>query len=404
MYIERQLEQVVLRADKMFPVVMVTGPRQVGKTTMLEKLAGKRRNYVSLDSRINREMAINEPELFLQRFPPPVLIDEFQYAQELLPFIKINVDKNKRNGDYWLTGSQMFHMLKGVSESLAGRVAVIPMQGLSISEILGVHSGAFTGNPSAWLKLAKTRRRENLQKVYKRIFTGSFPRAYSGTFDRELFFSSYIDTYLQRDIRKLTQVGDEMSFIRFLTACAARTGSQVNYAELAKDVGISAPTAKQWLSILLTSGIIILVEPYFNNALKRIVKSPKMYFMDTGLCAYLTRWDSPETLEVSAMTGQFFETYAVSEIIKSYYNCGKRPHVFFYRDTDKKEIDLILEENNTLHPFEIKKSASPDRNVVQRFETLRRTKKEIGTGGVICMTDNIYPIDKNNYYVPVWLI
>ena len=404
MYINRQLEQVVLRANEMFPVIMVTGPRQVGKTTMLEKLAEKGRNYVSLDSPVTREMAINEPELFLQRFPPPVLIDEFQYAKELLSFIKIHVDKNRRNGDYWLTGSQMFHMMERVSESLAGRVAVIPMQGLSISETLGVPGGAFTGDPSEWLERAKIRKPQNLKEVYLRIFNGSFPHAHSGAFDRELFFSSYVDTYLQRDVRELTQVGDVMAFFRFMTACAARTGGLVNYAELAKDAGVSAPTAKQWLSILLTSGIITLVEPYFNNALKRIVKSPKMYFMDTGLCAYLTRWDSPDTMEVSAMAGHFFETWAVSEIIKSYYNSGRRPPVFYYRDTDQKEIDIVLEANNTLYPFEIKKSASPGRNTVRHFETLRRTKKEIGAGGVICMTDNVYPISNNYYYVPVWLL
>ena len=298
----------------------------------------------------------------------------------------------------------MFHMMKGASESMAGRVAVIPMQGLSISETLGVPGGEFTGDPAEWLRRAKTRKTQNLKEVYQRIFTGSLPRAHSGAFDRELFFSSYVDTYLQRDIRDLTQVGDELAFLRFMTACAARTGRQVNYAELAKDVGISAPTAKQWFSILLTSGVIALVEPYFNNALKRIIKSPKMYFMDTGLCAYLTRWNSPETMEVSAMTGQFFETFVVSEIIKSYYNCGKRPPVFYYRDTDQKEIDLVLEANNTLFPFEIKKTASPDRNVIQRFNVLRGTKKQIGTGGIICMTDSVYPINKDNYYVPVWLI
>jgi predicted AAA+ superfamily ATPase len=371
---------------------------------MLEKLAEEGRGYVSLDSRIHREMAVNEPELFLQRFPPPVLIDEFQYAKELLPYIKINADRRKRNGDYWLTGSQMFHMMKHASESLAGRVAVIPMQGLSTSEIDGVPGGAFTGDPSEWLGRAKARRPQNLKEVYSRIFAGSMPRAYSGAYDRELFFSSYVDTYLQRDIRDLTQVGDEMAFLRFMTACAARTGGMLNYAALAKDVGISAPTAKQWLSILLTCGIVILVEPYFNNALKRVVKSPKMYFMDTGLCSYLTRWDSPETLEVSSMTGQFFETFAISEIIKSYYNAGKRPPVFYYRDTDQKEIGLIIEANNTLHPFEIKKSASPDRHAARRFETLRGTRKDIGAGGVICMTDSVYPIDKDNYYVPVWLI
>jgi predicted AAA+ superfamily ATPase len=404
MYIKRQLEQVVLRANELFPVVMVTGPRQVGKTTMLERLAGEGRNYVSLDSLVNRDMAVNEPELFIQRFPPPVLIDEFQYAKELLPYIKIYVDKHKRNGDFWLTGSQMFPMMRQASESLAGRVAVIPMQGLSNSEIEGAPGGAFVGDSDDWLGRAKARTPRNLKEVYSRIFTGSMPRAYSGAFDRELFFSSYVDTYLQRDIRDLKQVGDEMAFLRFMAACAARTGGLLNYAGIARDIGISAPTAKQWLSLLVTCGIIVLVEPYFNNALKRIVKSPKMYFMDTGLCAYLTKWDSPETLEVSAMTGQFFETYAVSEVIKSYYNAGKRPPVFYYRDTDQREIDLVLEANNTLYPFEIKKTASPDRDATRHFEALRGTKKDVGVGGVICMTDGVYPINKGNYYVPVWAI
>ena len=404
MYIRRHLEDVVLRANGMFPVVMVTGPRQVGKTTLLERLAKEGRTIVSLDSRMNREMAVNEPELFLQRFPPPVLIDEFQYAKELLPYIKISVDKNRRNGDYWLTGSQMFHMMKQASESLAGRVAIIPMQGLSNSEIASVTGGVFTGDPSEWLERVKTRKPQNLKEVYGRIFAGSLPRVHSEPYDRELLFSSYVDTYLQRDIRDLAQVGDDMAFMRFMTACAARTGGLLNYADLAKDVGISPPTAKHWVSILQTSGVIVLIEPYFNNMLKRIVKSPKMYYMDTGLCAYLTRWDSPETLEVSAMTGQFFETYAISEIIKSYYNAGKRPPVFYYRDTDQKEIDLIIEANNVLYPFEIKKSAAPDRTATRHFDALRKTNKEIGAGGVICMADSVYPINEKNHYVPVWLI
>ena len=404
MYISRQLEQVVLRANEMFSVLVVTGPRQVGKTTMLEKLAEGGRSYVSLDSPIQREMAINEPDLFLQRFPPPVLIDEFQYAPGLLPYIKIQVDKHKRNGDYWLTGSQMFHMMKQVSESLAGRAAIIPMQGLSNSEIESVPGGQFTGDPSEWFTRAKTRKIRNLKEVYQRIFTGSMPRAYSGAFDHGLFFSSYIDTYLLRDVRDLKQVGDEMAFLRFMTACAARTGGLLNYANLAKDTGISAPTAKQWLSVLVAVGLVVLVDPYFNNALKRIVKSPKMYFMDTGLCAYLTRWGLPETLEASAMTGQFFETYAVSEIIKSYYNAGKRPPVFYYRDADQKEIDVVIEADNVLYPFEIKKTASPDSGAIRHFPALQRVNKEIGAGGLICMVDSVYPIDSTNYYVPVWLI
>ncbi|MCL2121695.1 MAG: ATP-binding protein [Clostridiales bacterium] len=404
LYISRHLEQVILRANEMFPVVMVTGPRQVGKTTMLEKLIGEDRNFVSLDLPLNRELAIREPELFLQRNPPPVLIDEFQYAKELLPYIKYHVDRRKRNGDYWLTGSQVFPMMKQVSESLAGRVAVIPMQGLSGSEISRTAGGAFYGDPAVWMEREKTQKPQNLKEIYARIFTGSMPRAYSGAFDHHLFYSSYVDTYLQRDVRALKQGGDEMAFMRFMTACAARTGGLVNYANLARDAGISPPTAKLWLSLLQTSGLVVLLEPYFNNTLKRIVKAPKMYFMDTGLCAFLTRWDSAETLEVSAMTGQFFETYVISEIIKSYYNAGKRPPLFYYRDTDQKEIDLVIEVNQTLHPFEIKKTASPDKKAIRHFDVLTKTGKAIGAGGVICMTDSVYPLNADHCYIPVWLI
>lgn len=405
MYIPRHLERVIEQASNTFPVVMVTGPRQVGKTTLLEKLALDERTYVSLDSPINREMAVNEPELFLQRFKPPVLIDEFQYAKELLPFIKMHVDRNKKNGDFWLTGSQTFHMMKGVSESLAGRVAIIPMQGLSNSEIEGVSNKVFKGNSKEWLYRLEESHPQDLQSVYNRIFTGSMPRLYDEQkVDRELYYSSYLDTYLQRDIRDLTQVADELAFLRFMTSCAARTAQQVSYNELARDAGVTAPTAKKWLSLLRTSGIIMLVEPYFNNALKRIIKSPKMYFLDTGLAAYLTRWDSPSTLEVSAMNGAFFETYVVSEIVKSYYNEGKRPPIFYYRDTDQKEIDLILAEGNKLYPFEIKKTAHPKHEAIRHFRLLEKTKKEIGEGGVICMTDTVYPIDSHNFAIPVWII
>jgi predicted AAA+ superfamily ATPase len=383
---------------------MVTGPRQVGKTTMLEKLREPNRSYVTLDSPINREMAKSDPELFLQRNPPPVLIDEFQYAKELLPFIKMHVDKYKKNGDFWLTGSQMFHMMKQVSESLAGRVAVLPMQGLSNSEILGLPESVFSVDPKDWMERLETHPRMDLLSVFERIYRGSMPRTYSEDADREMLYSSYVDTYLQRDIRDLTQVADESAFLRFMTACAARTGQQVSYVELARDAGVSGPTAKNWLSILRTSGIVTLVEPFFNNALKRIVKSPKMYFTDTGLCSYLTRWDSPRSLEASMMNGSIFETYVVSEIVKSYYHSGKRPPLFYYRDTDQKEIDLILEANYSLYPFEIKKSASPGKDSIRHFRILEKTKREIGNGGVICMTDSVYPIDGKNYYLPAWLI
>lgn len=404
MYLPRSLEAVVEKASSLFPVVLLTGPRQVGKTTMLEKLATGRREYVSLDSPPAREMARRDPELFLQRYSPPVLVDEIQYAPELLPFIKMHVDREKKRGDFWLTGSQMFHTMKNVSESLAGRVAVIPMQGLSNSEISGTPGAPFTTDPAELKRRLNDRPRQDLKTVYERIFKGSMPVAHSGPFDRDMFYGSYVNTYLQRDIRDLTQVGDELAFLRFMRACAARTSQMVNYADLAKDTDISAPTAKQWLSILVSSGIVTLVEPYFNNALKRIIKSPNLYFFDTGLCAYLTRWDNPRTLEISAMSGAFFETYVVSEIMKSYYNAGKLPPVFYYRDTDGKEIDLILEGNDTLYPIEIKKSANPGRESIKHFGALEKTGKKIGEGGVVCMAGDLLPIDRKNWLVPVWLI
>jgi len=404
MYINRDLEKVVLRTSEVFPVVLITGPRQVGKTTMLKKLAEDERKYVTLDNPMARDIAVNDPELFVQRYAPPVIIDEIQYAPQLLPYIKMYVDEHKNKGDFWLTGSQMFHLMKNVSESLAGRVGVINMLGLSNSEIKGYKGTPYRTDLETLYNKLKIAPKQDLKEVYNRIFKGSMPALYETEQDLEIYYSSYVNTYLQRDIKDLTQVGDELAFMRFMVCCAARTSQMVNYADMAKDVGISPPTAKQWLSVLVSSGIVTLVEPYFNNALKRIIKSPNMYFLDTGLCAYLTRWTSSETLEISAMSGAFFETYVVGEIIKSYYNAGKRPPIFYYRDTDNKEIDLIIEQDNILYPIEIKKSGSPKKDAVKHFAILEKTGKQVGSGNVICLCSDILPIDKKNYFVPVWLL
>lgn len=404
MFINRSLELIVKEVAKAFPVLLLTGPRQVGKTTLLEKIAEKERKYVSLDDPVARQLAKEDPSLFLQRYEPPVIIDEIQYAPELLPYIKMHVDKEKKMGEFWLTGSQMFHMMKGVSESLAGRVGIIPMQGLSISELNKIPNEPYSTDTKRLMNRAGSAKKMNLIEVYERIYKGSMPALYEREQSVERFYASYVDTYIHRDIRDLTQVADEMQFQRFLTACAARTSQMVNYSELAKDVGISAPTAKNWLSILVTSGIVVLIEPYFNNALKRIIKAPNMYFMDTGLCAYLTRWTSSEALEVSAMSGAFFETFVVSEIIKSYLNAGKRPPVFYYRDSDQKEIDLIIEENGRLYPIEIKKSSNPQKSAGRHFSILEKTGLECGMGNVVCMADDLLPITREVWAVPVWLI
>ena len=405
MYIRRALEKTISEINETFPVLLISGPRQVGKTTMLKKLADSNRKYVTLDDPLLRELAIGEPELFLQRFSPPVIIDEIQYAPQLLPYIKMYVDGNNDKGSFWLTGSQMFHLMKNVSESLAGRVGVVNLLGLSGNEIAGAVSSPFMGNPEILLHKVSITEPLDLPAVFEIIFTGSMPALYSiKNINREVFYSSYVQTYLQRDVKDLTQVGDELTFFRFLTAVAARTGQALNYSELAKDIGVSAPTAKQWLSILVSSGIVALIEPYYNHTLKRLIKSPKMYFLDTGLCAYLTKWTTAAALESGAMSGAFFETWVVSEIIKSYYNAGRRPPLYYYRDKDQHEIDLIIHENNTLYPIEIKKSGNPGRAAIKNFAVLATTGQNIGTGCVICLVKDLLPIDKNNWLVPVWLV
>jgi len=403
-YIHRSLENRIKEINKQFPAIIVTGPRQVGKTTMLKNIMESSRKYISLDDPVAREMAKSDPALFIERYSPPVLIDEIQYAPQLFPYIKMHIDEQKQSGAFWMTGSQIFHMMKNVTESLAGRAALIQMFGLSQSELTNTENMPFTGSHEAMLQRMNSRQPQKLDEVYAKIHRGGMPAVCAGEVQWEIFYSSYLNTYLQRDVKDLTQVGDETAFMRFMTACAARTSQMVNYADIAKDLGISAPTAKQWLSILASSGIVVFIQPYFNNVLKRAIKAPRMYFMDTGLCAYLTRWDSARTLEVSAMSGAFFETYAVSEILKSYHNAGKRPPVYYYRDTDGKEIDLLLEQNGTLCPIEIKKSANTGKDAVRHFSMIEKTDMNRGEGSVVCLYRDVMPVSKNDWLIPVWLI
>lgn len=420
MYYSRIIETAIRKINDTFPVLIVTGPRQVGKTTLLTKMAEEGRKIVSLDNPTLRAFAKTEPELFIQRYAPPVMIDEIQYAPELFDFIKIYVDREKRCGDFWLTGSQTFRMMKHVTESLAGRAGIVQMQGLSNDEIRGISFPPFTVDITELTERLAQTAPMTLTDIYGRIFKGSMPRLYENPdVDREQYYESYLETYISRDIKDLSQVADEMSFLNFMGAVAARTATNVNYEALAGEVGISAPTAKHWLSVLVSSGIVALVQPYSNNALKRVIKAPRMYFLDTGLCAHLTRWSSAETLEAGAMSGEFFETWVVSEIYKSYLNAGKRPPLYFYRDSNKKEIDVIIYQDGTVTPIEIKKSSHP-KDAVKNFSVLKPIEKDsgeadafsevsnlkvrVGTGAVICMPSDLIPVDRKNWYVPAWLI
>lgn len=409
MLFERTIKNTILQASETFPVVLLTGPRQVGKSTLLESLAEPDRKRVSLDNPTVRALAQKDPELFLQRYSPPVLIDEVQYAPELFPFIKILVDSRKQSGDFWLTGSQMFRTMKNVSESLAGRAGIIPIQGLSNSEINGFHPEAFSTDPEKLLPRLQYAKAMNVSEIFERIFRGSMPRLYENRRVRlSTYFESYLDTYISRDIRDLAQIGDETAFLKFVKIVAARTATNLNYDALATETGISGPTAKAWLSLLVSSGLVTLIEPFYNNALKRVIKAPRMYFSDTGLCAHLMGWGSPQVLENSAMSGEFFETWVVMEIYKSFLNAGERPPLYFYRDSNRKEIDLIIYRDGAAYPIEIKKSTTP-KDAIKNFSVLNpiqetEIKTEVGQGAVVCLASDIIPIDKKNSYVPAWVI
>ena len=399
MYKQRTIEKHIIDLSKQFKVLLVTGARQVGKSTLL-KHCDTDRLYVTLDDLRVREMAVNEPELFLQRYKAPLIIDEIQYAPQLLSYIKMEVDNSDKKGQYWLTGSQQFHLMQNVTESLAGRVAIIDLEGFSLKEIDETEQIPFLPTEDFISTMRKTSKTHDLTNIYNIIWKGAYPEINVNLdTDWETFYKSYLRTYLERDIRDLNAVKNEMDFIKFLKVLASRTGQMLNYADIANEIGSSIPTIKSWISILVSSNIVYLLQPYYSNLNKRIVKSPKIYFSDTGLCSYLTGWDNPKVLEAGAMNGAIFETFVVSEIIKSYIHNSKNPNIFYYRDKDKKEIDVIIEKNGKLYPIEIKKSANPTKNMVKNFSVIPEDK--LGSGAVICLAKEDFPITDNISAIPI---
>lgn len=415
---QRTLTKTIKELSKSFPILLLTGPRQVGKTTLLEMCATKEMQYVTLDDLDVRQMAQNDPGLFIQTYQAPVIIDEVQYAPQLFSYIKILVDREKKNGMFWLTTSQKFprrrvarqefNLMKGITESLAGRVAIVDLLGLSNAEIEGrKESNPFILN-AKWINDARKniKKPKRLDEIYQQIWQGSFPKVNvdKKELTRQIFYSSYIQTYLQRDVKDILKISDEAAFYNFLSAVAARTGQLLNYNDLARDVGIDNKTAKAWLYVLEVSGLVYVLNSYHNNLSKRLVKAPKIYFLDTGLCAYLTKWTNPQSLQNGAMSGAILETYIFTEILKSYWHNGIEPHFYYYRDTDQKEIDLIIETNDILYPIEFKKTATPSKTSSKSFSALEKFGKKIGHGAVICFVEKDIPLSREVTAIPVGYI
>lgn len=406
-YLPRTMRRCWLEASEQFPVVLLTGPRQVGKTTLLRHLCTKSRRYVTLDDPNDRALATEDPGLFLQRYEPPLLIDEIQYAPQLLPYLKMAADTLRKPGLFWLTGSQQFVMMQGVAETLAGRVGILNLLGFSLRERLQLELNvpAFLPMPDRITSRERSAGKLSLAQIYHAIWTGSFPGLVAGpASNRDLFYSSYVQTYLQRDVRDLAQVGNEATFLRFIKACAARTGQLLNYSDLARDADVSVNTAKNWLSILQTSFQVVLLQPFHSNLTKRLIKRPKLYFVDTGLCAYLAEWSSPETLEAGAMSGAILETFVFSELIKSWWHRGLQPQLYYYRDKDGVEIDFVFLQDGKAYPVEVKKSASPGTESVRAFDSLARAGVPVDSGAVLCFCKDRLPLKANINRLPIGIL
>ncbi|MBR6028315.1 MAG: ATP-binding protein [Clostridia bacterium] len=407
MYIQRELERKVLEANRFFKAILVIGARQVGKSTMLRHLAGDEgRTYVTMDNELDRQLALTDPVLFFQTYRPPILIDEIQKAPNLLNHIKLMCDESEERGRFWLTGSQRKKLMERSQETLAGRLGILRLYGLSQREKAGYLNAPYLDFSMASLTERQQHMPENdIRAVFHHIWQGSFVDVQNASAEMaQLWYQSYIENYLMADAVNDEGIRDLAGFRRIIRASAALTGQQINYHTLSDAAGVSEPTVKKWLSILQDMDVIYLLEPYSNNELQRLVKTPKLYFCDTGLCAYLSRWLTPDTLREGAASGYYFENYVVMELVKNYAYAPDQALLSYYRDDKAREIDVFVEENGRVHALEIKKSASPDRKAVSAFDVLRKTSLEKGPGGIVCMAPRPFPIDQENLYIPCGLI
>ena len=404
--IERHASRTIEKLAGEFPAVLITGARQTGKTTVLKKYTDEHGiESLTFDDPQEELSAKTDPKTFMEFHKNPYMFDEIQYVPDLFRYVKMSIDMNRRNGMFFFTGSQQMPLAEKASESLAGRVGILQLYPLSLREIRNdgfdvpfvpgkeYISGRFQAFKSF---------RYSAGETWKAVFRGGYPEIAASGIDFNDFFSSYVKTYIQRDINKITQIENELQFMQFITVVASRTGRLVNYADISRDVGISEVTAKKWLSLLVTSGLVYLLKPYSANIEKRTVKTPKLYFMDTGLAAYLTKWTNPDILRNGAMAGNFFETFVISEIVKSFANRGIDPPLYFYRDKDKYEIDLLINVDGMLYPVEIKKTATPGPSDAKNFFVLERIKQiEIAEPVIICNCSGPVVVGKGVTAVPV---
>ena len=415
-YINRTIEKKLKEMEGVFPAILVTGARQSGKSTLLEYITNNEKrnvNSVSLDDMKERMLAQEDPELFIRTHETPLIIDEFQYAPNLLSYIKLRIDearkeelfgKGMKTGTlYYLTGSQVFETMEEVSESLAGRIGIIDLHPLSTREINHSKEDMFIPDINL-LKKKEPIKNQSISKIFERIYRGSYPELYKNSkMDIESYFSSYVRTYIERDVRKIINIQNEQKFMKFISAIAARTAQEFNASDISKDVGVDVETINKWTSILSNTYMIFLLQPHMNNNVGRIIKRPKIYFMDTGLACYLTGYVNSKTLERSAYSGQIFVTYIISEIVKSFTNNNKNPkkYLYYYRDNNQKEIDLLVINEDNIYPVEIKKSANPGTDAIKNFNIVKKFEMKSPNGIVLCLTENIHPIDENNYLLPI---